>query len=237
MEEEDIVDEKNELLIVAVYSVFLTALPWVVHIVGMVFSLQLKRYGLRPMELSGLPGIFTMPFLHADWEHLISNTPALFALLGGLFLFYNRGAWRILGYLYIISGLLTWFMGRNSTHIGASGLVYALAAFHFAGGMIKKERRQRAFALLVAFLYGGFIWAFFPALYMGTSVSWEGHLSGLLTGIIFAFYFRHEGPQRQEKFFEDDETDEDFEQNEIKATSENLGIKACDRDKSGVYTR
>jgi len=199
------------LLITAVYSVLLTALPWIVHITGMAFSLQLKRYGLRPMEAVGLPGILTMPFLHADWEHLLSNTPALFALLGGLFLFYNRGAWRILGHLYIMSGLLTWFIGRSSIHIGASGLVYALAAFHFASGIIKKERRQRAFALLVAFLYGGFIWAFFPALYMGTSISWEGHLSGLLTGIIMAFYFRREGPQRQEASIEDDEDDEDYE--------------------------
>ena len=207
--EEDIVDEKKELRIVAVHSILLTALPWIVHIINTMFSLQLKKYGLKPMEMGGLPGIFTMPFLHADWEHLLSNTPALFALLGGLFLFYKRGAWRILGYLYIISGLLTWFIGRSSTHIGASGLVYALAAFHFASGIIKKERRQRAFALLVAFLYGGFIWAFFPALYMGTSISWEGHLSGLLTGIMMAFYFRHEGPQMQKKSIEDDEEDSD----------------------------
>jgi membrane associated rhomboid family serine protease len=207
---EEIVDEKKELRVVAIYSIFLTALPWVVHIVNSVFSLQLTRYGLRPMEASGLPGILTMPFLHAGWEHLISNTPALFALLGGLFLFYNLGAWRILGHLYIISGLLTWFIGRGSTHIGASGLVYSLAAFHFVSGIIKKERRQRAFALLVAFLYGGFIWAFFPTLYMGTSISWEGHLSGLLTGIILAFYFRHEGPQMQEKSIEEDDDDYEY---------------------------
>jgi len=160
------------------------------------------------MEFEALPGIVSMPLLHADWEHLVSNTPPLLVLTCGLFLFYKRGAWRIYCWLYIISGLLTWFIGRNSTHIGASGLVYALAAFHFTGGVIKKEKRQRAFALLVAFLYGGFIWAFFPSLYMGTSISWEGHLSGLLTGIILAVYCRGEGPQPPPQPPYDDDDDE-----------------------------
>ena len=86
-------------------------------------------------------------------------------------------------------------MGRtNSVHTGASGLVYALAAFHFVSGIIRKVPRQMAFAMLVAFLYGGFVWAFFPVLYKDTSISWEGHLSGMLSGIAFALYFRHLGP-------------------------------------------
>ena len=100
-------------------------------------------------------------------------------------------------------------MGRNSTHVGASGLVYALASFHFFSGIIKKVPRQRAFALLVAFLYGGFIWAFFPTLYMGTSISWEGHLSGALTGIILAFYLKREGPEPPVYPFLEEEDDED----------------------------
>jgi len=208
--------EKRELRQVVVYALLLSALPWIVQIVSVLFSLSLKQYGLQPLETRGLLGILTMPFLHADWEHLISNTPPLIALIGGLFLFYSRGAWGILLYLYLISGTLTWFMGRSSTHIGASGLVYALAAFHFVSGIIKKETRQRAFALLVAFLYGGVVWAFFPTLYFGTSISWEGHLSGLLTGIIFAFYYRQEGPQPPPSPFQDEEEeDKEEEKDEI----------------------
>ena len=207
--DENTVEEKKELRYAVVYSLLLSALPWMVQIVNVVFSLHLNQYGLQPLETRGLLGILTMPFLHADWEHLISNTPPLIALIGGLFLFYKRRAWGILVYLYIISGLLTWFMGRSSTHIGASGLAYALASFHFVSGVIKKETRQRAFALLVAFLYGGFVWAFFPTLYMGTSISWEGHLSGLLTGIIFAFYYRQEGPQPPPSPFPEEEEEEE----------------------------
>ncbi|MDR0744193.1 MAG: rhomboid family intramembrane serine protease [Tannerella sp.] len=201
-------DEKKELRLAVVYSVLLTALLWIVQIVSVVFSLQLKQFGLRPLEWKGLSGIFSMPLLHADWGHLISNTPAMLLLIFGLFLFYKRDAWRILLYLYLLSGFLTWLMGRSSTHIGASGLVYALAAFHFLSGVIKKVPRQRAFALLVAFLYGGFVWAFFPVLYKGTSVSWEGHLSGLFAGMVFALYFRDKGPEPPVyPFSEDENTD------------------------------
>jgi membrane associated rhomboid family serine protease len=188
-------DEKRELKSAVACSVWLTALPWAVQIVNAAFSLQLKQFGLRPLEWKGLLGIFTMPLLHADWAHLISNTPAMLLLIFGLFLFYKRDAWRILLYLCFLNGFMTWLMGRSSIHIGASGLVYALAAFHFVSGVIKKVPRQRAFALLVAFLYGGFVWAFFPTLYKGSSISWEGHLSGLIAGIIFAFYFRDKGPE------------------------------------------
>jgi membrane associated rhomboid family serine protease len=196
----------------AVVSLALTALPWVVHIAGAVFALNLKQYGLQPFTRHGLTGILTMPLVHVDVEHLVSNTSALFLLIFGLFLFYKRTAWRIFAYLYLLSGLLTWFMGRDATHVGASGVVYAMAAFHFTSGMIKRIPQQRAFALLVSFLYGGFVWAFFPTLYQGTSISWEGHLSGLLAGIALAFYFKREGPEPPvyPNLEEDDDDSEEY---------------------------
>jgi len=247
MDEEQEQLEKSELKRSVWYALLLTALPWAVHIFSEAADVNLRGYGLIPLNITGLRGILTLPFLHADWEHLISNTPALFLLLFGLFLFYgNRSAgfqpaisrsagfqpavpsfhpaptqaWRILLYLYLLSGALTWLMGRHSTHIGASGLVYALAAFHFTSGVIKREPRQRAFALLVAFLYGSFVWAFFPTLYLGSSVSWEGHLSGLLAGILFAFYYRTEGPKPPANPFLDEDEETVAESEEAGITSD-----------------
>jgi membrane associated rhomboid family serine protease len=194
----------------AIYSLLLTIIPWILHLTGALFSLNLQRFGLSPLNPTGLSGILTLPFLHGSWDHLMSNTPSLFLLMFGLFLFYKKDARSILFYLYLISGLLTWFMGRpGSLHIGASGLVYALAAFHFVSGIIKKVPQQLAFALLVAFLYGGFVWAFFPALYQHTSISWEGHLSGLLAGIALAFYFRRLGPKPPVYSFMEEEEEEE----------------------------
>ena len=187
--------DKKEACIAAIYAFSLLLLPWIVYLTEVFCSVNLAQFGLYPMEWRGLPGILTMPLLHEGGTHLLSNSPALFLLTFGLFLFYTKKAWSILLYLYLTSGLMAWLMGRHqSVHIGASGLIYALAAFHFVSGIIRKVPRQMAFALLVAFLYGGFVWAFFPVLYRNTAVSWEGHLSGLLTGIAFAFYFRRSGP-------------------------------------------
>jgi membrane associated rhomboid family serine protease len=200
-------EERKELRRAVLYSLIITALPCVVYVVDMMLGLNLNRYGLYPLDIERLWGILTMPFLHADAEHLISNVPALFLLVFGLFLFYGQKAWTVAISIWLTSGLITWFMGRTATHIGASGIVYAMAAFHFTSGIIKHETRQRAFALLVAFLYGGFIWAFFPTLYFGTSISWEGHLSGLLAGILYAFYFRKDGPAPDPDPFADEEED------------------------------
>lgn len=201
-------DEQKETRRAALLSLLLTGLPWVAFLADGMFDLRLRRYGLRPLEEWGLTGIWTMPFLHGDVDHLMSNTPSLFLLCFGLFLFYRRTAWRILFCLYGASGMLTWLMGRpGPVHIGASGLAYALAAFHFTSGLIKKAPQQMAFALLVAFLYGGYVWAFFPMLYQGTNISWEGHLSGLMAGILFAFYFRHDGLQAPPDPFSDEQDD------------------------------
>ena len=187
--------DKKEAYRAMTGALLIISMPWLVYLIETFSTVKLTQFGLYPLEWKGLAGIITMPLLHEGVNHLMSNTPSLFLLIFGLFLFYKKTSWLILLYLYLTSGLMTWLMGRaDSLHVGASGLVYALAAFHFVSGIIRKVPRQMAFALLVAFLYGGFIWAFFPSLYQYTSVSWEGHLSGMLTGITFAFYYRHSGP-------------------------------------------
>ena len=204
--------DKKEAYSAVFHALLLLSLPWMVYLAEAIFQVKFVSFGLYPLEWKGLIGIVTMPLLHEGGTHLISNTPALFLLIFGLFLFYQKEAWPILLYLYLTSGLMTWFMGRaNTVHAGASGLVYALAAYHFVSGIIRKVPRQLAFALLVAFLYGGFVWAFFPVLYKDTSISWEGHLSGLLTGIAFAFYFRRLGPPPPEDPFlmEEEEKEEE----------------------------
>jgi len=204
--------DKKEARSAAIHALLFLSLPWIVHLTEVLCSVRFVQFGLYPQQWRGLIGVVTLPFLHEGWTHLMSNTPALFLLIFGLFLFYKREAWLILLYLYLTSGLMTWMMGRvHSLHVGASGLVYALAAFHFVCGLIRKVPQQLAFALLVAFLYGGFVWAFFPVLYRDTSISWEGHLSGLLTGIAYAFYFRRLGPPPPEDPFLMEEEEEDID--------------------------
>lgn len=93
-------------------------------------------------------------------------------------------------------GLLTWVYARESYHIGMSGVIYGLTSFLFTSGAIRKYKPLLGLSLFVVFLYGSLIWGIFP---LETKVSWEGHLSGLILGLLAAIVYRKEGPQ-QPKF-------------------------------------
>jgi hypothetical protein len=80
-------------------------------------------------------------------------------------------------------------------HIGSSGVVYALAAYHLTGALVRRRYDLAAFALIVVFFYGSMIWGFFPDFFPERNISWESHLMGAVTGIILALLFRHEGPE------------------------------------------
>jgi len=90
----------------------------------------------------------------------------------------------VLGLGILLTGALTWIIGRESYHIGASGLVYVLVSFIFFKGMMTKYYRLVALSLMVISVYGGLVWYIFPNVQDG--ISWEGHLAGLITGFAFA---------------------------------------------------
>jgi membrane associated rhomboid family serine protease len=78
----------------------------------------------------------------------------------------------------IISGIITWLIGRPSFHIGASGLIYVLFSFIFLKGLLTRYYRLIALSLAVIMIYGGMVWYVFPK--VDNAISWEGHLGDLL---------------------------------------------------------
>jgi len=193
------------------YPVILVLILWAVKIVDLIFDLGLNNYGLYPLQLKGLPGIFTSPFLHANIAHLFANTVPLLILGSFLFYFYRDIAWMILFLIYLITGIWVWVYARgNAGHIGASGVIYGLASFLFFSGMIRREKSLLVITMLVAFLYGGLIWGIFPQLFPNQPISWESHLMGLLAGLVLAVYYRKQGPQKQVwDWGEEDEEEDD----------------------------
>ena len=111
----------------------------------------------------------------------------LFVLSTALFYFYKNLRWKVLIYGLLLSGLLTWIIGRPAVHIGASGVVYMLAAFLLFKGIFSKQYQLTALSLVVVFLYGGLLWYLLP---IDPKISWEGHLSGFGVGLVFAFFFK-----------------------------------------------
>ena len=87
----------------------------------------------------------------------------------------------------LLTGIMTWVIGRPANHIGASGVIYLLASFLFFKGVLSRYYRLIALSLIVVFLYGGMLWFVVP---VDPGISWEGHLSGLVVGLVFAFIYK-----------------------------------------------
>jgi len=185
-------------MVIAIPLYFVLSL-WVVYLIELRFDVNFTKYGLYPKTLKGLRGILFSPFIHGSTKHLFNNSIPLFVLLTTLFYFYRKVAFKVLIYGTLLLGLFTWLIGRDSYHIGASGIVYLLFSFVFFSGLLTKYYRLTAVSLMVIFLYGGMIWYIFPT---KEGISWEGHLSGLLAGIFFAILYRKHGPKNKQYAWE-----------------------------------
>ncbi len=177
-----------------------------VFVVEKSLGLNLTFMAVSPRMPEGLLGVLTSVFVHGDVKHLFNNCFSLFILTASLFYFYHQLADRIFVLCWIFSGLLLWVVGRSSFHIGASGLIYALAFFLCISGFLRQYIPLIAISLVVVFLYGNMVWHVFPWQEFDP-VSWEGHLSGAIVGTTLAFIYRKEGPQRPVKIWTENNPD------------------------------
>jgi len=167
--------------------------------------------GIYPRRIENIWGVFTVIFVHADWSHLFNNVISFILLGSFLYFFYKEIANKIMIISYISSGFILWIIGRESWHIGASGLIYSIAFFLFFSGIIRKHVPLIALSFVIAFVYGSMIWHIFPW-QIQDPVSWEGHLAGGLIGLVLSVLYRNEGPQKPVEKWEDEDDDEDNEE-------------------------
>ena len=190
---------------VIVYPLSFVLLIWLVYWFELRFGFRFNDMGIYPRTFSGLRGILFSPFIHGSLEHLYHNSTPLLILSTALFYFYRALAWRVLVLGLLFSGFLTWLIGSPAFHIGASGLIYVLMSFMLFKGILSKNHHLTALSLLVVFLYGSMLWYVFP---VKENMSWEGHLSGLLVGLVFAFVFRTAIAKPVRYIWEDDQYNE-----------------------------
>ena len=138
-------------------------LLWVVEIVDLSSGFQLDGYGILPRKVDGLMGIFWSPLLHADFAHLIANSGPLVLLLIMLFSHRQYRPKSSLAFIWLVSGLGTWLIGRPAIHIGASSIVYGLAAFLMTASFWMRSWRAFFLSILALLMFGG--------LFMGFSTS------------------------------------------------------------------
>jgi membrane associated rhomboid family serine protease len=162
----------------------LVFLMWAAFYLELFFGFPLRMFGIIPLTLQGLIGIFTAPLLHGSLNHLVSNTIPLLFLGTVLFFFYERIAGIVFFRSYFWTNILVWIFGRQeANHIGASGVIYGLAFFLIFFGIFRRDFMSMLISLVVVILYGGVIYGVLPT---DPRVSWESHFSGALVGIYTA---------------------------------------------------
>lgn len=189
-------------------------LMWVVFGVDFLMQFNLNHFAIWPRTAQGAVGILLFSLLHADINHILANSgPILVLLIAVRYIFPNLFL-KVFVVSYVLPGIITWLIGRPAFHLGASGMIYALAVFMFLSGVIRANRYLLATSLLVVFLYGSLFWGLFP---IEQSISWEGHLGGAITGFVLALWFRNQLPapevREPEPIWEDDDEDEGDDEN------------------------
>lgn len=221
------------------YPVLFLAVCWLFFLFQTFDANHLTHLGILPREPKGLPGIFLSVFIHGDLNHLASNSIPLLVLGLMLFFFYRRIAIPAFLWIWLISGLWLWIGGRNNSqfptyHIGASTLVYGLATFLFFSGVFRKHLQLMAASAMVVFMYGGIMWGIFP---LKTEISWEGHLFGAIAGVLVAFNYRQEGPQRKRYAWEDEDEEEQGSTDSNQSVEESPDITSEDNRITGYQIR
>lgn len=182
------------------------AVLWLIQLLNGALDLELQRFGVRPREFAGLPGILLAPLLHGGFAHLIANSLPLLVLGTGMLYLYPNSALKVLPAVYLGPGIAVWLFAKaSSVHVGASGLVYGLVIYIFVAGVIRRDRRAIAASLLISFLYGSLVWGVLP---IKPGVSWETHLAAALIGLTLAIALRRLDIPPLKRYAWEDETDE-----------------------------
>ena len=174
------------------------------HLARLLLGMPAAAWGIVPREWGGLHGILTAPLAHGDWGHLASNAFPIAATVFLLVYFYPRIAARAMLIMYVLTGVFVWLLARGAgwgadygiSHVGASGVAYALVAFLFWMGVFKRSVQSIIVALIILLYFSGMVAGLLPD---QLNVSWESHLIGGLVGVGVAWRFRaavvsHETP-------------------------------------------
>jgi membrane associated rhomboid family serine protease len=165
----------------------IVALMWIVELINSIDSNRLADGdGIYPHNLGHLWGIFTAPFLHTSfYPHLIDNTIP-FVFMGLIIALRGAGKLALVTLIVIvIGGLGTWLIAPAGTvTVGASGVVFGYATYLLTRGVFDRSVVEILVGVVVGVVWGG---ALISSLVPHTGVSWQGHLSGAVGGVVAAW--------------------------------------------------
>lgn len=170
--------------------VVMLAIMWIMRVVNMVVPGSVHALGVRAWSPLSLWAIITSPFVHVSWFHLLSNTIP-FLVLGLIVAFDGARRFAVVTALSALAGGLgVFFVNRpGAVTVGASGLVFGYFGYLVLRGLFARGWLRKvvyiAVAAVVAGLYG--VTMIIGLIPRGTSMSWQGHLFGLIGGCLAAW--------------------------------------------------
>lgn len=163
----------------------LVAAMWISEGIDTILGGRLDAEGVRPLHTDGLTGIIFAPLLHAGWGHLIGNTVPLLVVGAIIALSGVRTFALVTAFGWVLSGVVTWLIGGNGVHIGASGIVFAYIVFVIVRGLFTRAPLHIIVGFLAAIYYGvGVLGGMLP--FGNDGISWQGHLGGAVGGVLAA---------------------------------------------------
>jgi len=176
---------KQSLLYIFLFSFLI----FLIQLIQFMMDWDFSVLGIYPRSLFGLVGIIFAPLLHGGFGHLGSNLMVLAVALFILFEFYEKWAWEILLWVWVVGGLMVWAFGRESYHLGSSGILYGINFFILTMGIILRNFRTIALAFVIILMNQGIFWGILP---VNAPISWEAHLFSAVVGINLAFLLKNE---------------------------------------------
>jgi membrane associated rhomboid family serine protease len=169
----------------------IVSIMWILEAINSLDSNRIsKSDGIFARNFDHIWGIFTAPFLHFSWQHLIANTvPFLF--MGVIIAL--QGARRLLLVtliVIVIGGLGTWLIAPAGTDTaGASGVVFGYATYLLTRGFFNRSVLELFTGLVVGVVWGG---ALLSSIVPHYGISWQGHACGAIGGVVAAYLMRRD---------------------------------------------
>ena len=180
----------------------IVALMWIIEVINSLDSgLRLDNDGIYPRNLDHLWGIFTAPFLHVSFPHLIGNTIP-FVFMGVIIALRGAGRLALVTLIVIvIGGLGTWLIapahtttGAPIVTVGASGVVFGYATYLLTRGIFDRSALEILTGVVVGVVWGG---ALLASLVPRQNVSWQGHVCGAIGGVVAAWLLAGDHARRE----------------------------------------
>jgi membrane associated rhomboid family serine protease len=182
-----------------VLALLFAAVLWIVQIANAADGYSLDRFGIRAREVDGLWGIVTMPFLHASWSHLLSNTVPLVAIGWVLLLSGLRVFGFVTGVSIVVGDFGTWLTSPSHTIVvGASGLVFAWLGYLLARAWFSRRLKWIVTAVVLLMFFGALLGSLLPT--VDSNVSWQAHLCGFVVGVACAWLLHAKAPATERRF-------------------------------------